>query len=134
MEGKVDEPFGELVGRWRTAGKSPRSLENRATRLNGLCDLLGVDVHDPRLDRVRYQLLHRTYSALVTAKAANALPVLLVHSFDPQVTGLPDFERFVVLLGGKSVAPGAWTVKTTSGELHLLWCQDVRGTPSRGWS
>ena len=60
VEGKVSEPFGPIVEKWiseRTPGKE--------TRLNYLCELLGIS-SDKTL-KLRYQLLHRTASAIIEA-------------------------------------------------------------------
>jgi hypothetical protein len=52
------------------------------------------------MEDVRYQLLHRTVSAILEAKRFHAkYAVMLVHSFSDSDQWLPDYERFVSLLG-----------------------------------
>lgn len=49
---------------------------------------------------VRYQLLHRAASALITGEQYRAVAaVLLVHSFSEQRTGWSDYEQFARLYG-----------------------------------
>lgn len=79
VEGKVAESFGnETVGEWikeNTPGKQER--------LAFLFNTLGLETNDSHMVyTTRYQLLHRTVSAVITASnftAKNAL--MMVHSF-----------------------------------------------------
>lgn len=93
VEGKVSEPFGPTVAEWQaeaTAGK--------AERLAYLLDLLGI--RGPIDDTLRYQLLHRTASALIEARRFCAPhAVMLVHSFSPTGEWFGDLERFASQLG-----------------------------------
>jgi len=93
VEGKVNEPFGELVVEWskdKSAGK--------AVRLKFLCDSLGLK--EASIQGVRYQLLHRTVSALLEARRFNAsTALLLVHSFSQKNLGFHDYSRFAKHLG-----------------------------------
>jgi hypothetical protein len=97
VEGKVAEPFGPLVSEWLVAdadGPSPGKLE----RLAFLCDKLGFGDNDCR--SVRYQLLHRTASALIEAERFNARHALmLVHSFTDTHAWFEDYASFARLLG-----------------------------------
>jgi len=91
IEGKVRESFGEIVSEW----KSDRS-KGKQTRLSYLCDLLRLS--EERVDHIRYQLLHRTASALKEAKRFNAQNALmLVHSFSPENDGFQDYCQFLSL-------------------------------------
>jgi len=92
VEGKVDEPFGPTVGEKR-AERSPGVDE----RLAWLLDFLQLgECPDP----IRYQLLHRTASALIVAQHYHAAAaVMLVHSFSPDALWFNDFAAFVRLLG-----------------------------------
>ena len=56
VEGKVDEPFGELVSIWND------HRPGKERRLEALCVSLGLRVAD--VGDIRYQLLHRTASAI----------------------------------------------------------------------
>jgi hypothetical protein len=122
VEGKVAEPFGPTIGEWLGDGGEAAN-PNKSRRLKGLCELLGLASAAPEL---RYQLLHRTASAVIEARrflAAHA--VMLVHSFSQQDAWYDDFERFARALdaepakGKLTVVPGR-----TGPTLHLGW---VRG-------
>lgn len=120
IEGKVDEPFGETVAEWSRAA-SPGKQE----RLSYICGTLGL-AECPT--DVRYQLLHRTASALIEAERFNAsMAGMIVHSFSPQRRWFDDFARFARLLGAGDLRPGEVAViGTPSGRpLALGWaCGD----------
>jgi hypothetical protein len=67
IEGKVDEPFGQLLSEWK-ANASP----GKRQRLAFLCDRLGLCEEQLPPD-LRYQLLHRTVSALIEASASRSM-------------------------------------------------------------
>lgn len=100
IEGQVDEPFGPLVSEWQ-AQASP----GKAERLSYLCSILGLSQCPPN---VRYQLLHRTASALIEAERFDAtFAGMIVHSFSPTSMWFSDFAQFVRMLGGPpDVSPG----------------------------
>ena len=92
VEGKVNEPFGELVSVWNdhTPGKQ--------RRLEALCASLGFRVAD--VGDIRYQLLHRTVSAIYEAQRYRTKRALmLVHSFSRTDTSFGDFQVFAQLMG-----------------------------------
>ncbi len=60
VEGKVDEPFDRRVSAWND--RSP----GKERRLAALCAALGLRVAD--VGDIRYQLLHRTVSAIYEAQ------------------------------------------------------------------
>lgn len=94
VEGKVSEPFGDTIAEWRkdsSGGKSKR-LKFLLKELE-LDDSEGINV-------IRYQLLHRTASALIEAKkfaASNAL--MLVHSFSRTDEWFSDYGQLLALFG-----------------------------------
>ena len=103
VEGKVDEPFGdETLAQWLAD-----PTKNRLERLGELSNLLGIPalcndqgVPQDYAQNVRYQLLHRTASAIKLAKVYNAQhAMLLVHSFSEHHTGLEDYKEFLALFG-----------------------------------
>ena len=50
------------------------------------------------LNDIRYQLLHRTASAIIEAKRINAkYALMLVHSFSQEYEHFSDYERFLAL-------------------------------------
>jgi len=103
VEGKARESFGPTVAHWLT--ESSPGKERRLASLKGLLGLERVD--DERLGEIRYQLLHRVASALLTARAFAAPSALvLVHAFDAPTGSFADFERFAELLGPKAERDG----------------------------
>lgn len=121
VEGKVQEPFDRLVREWRadeTRGKT-RRLEFLARTL---------ELPTSQLDDIRYQLLHRTASALIEAKRYNAAhAIMLVHSFSQTREHLEDYQRFVALFGHDATPNTVVFVGQRSGTaLHFAW---VTGDP-----
>jgi hypothetical protein len=117
VEAKVDEPFGPTVGEKRL-GASKGQLE----RLEYLERLLKIPSSFE--DGVRYQLLHRSASALITAQqfhAANA--VMLVHSFSPISRWREDFDTFARAVGATPVSANVYQLENFSDpSLFLAWC------------
>ena len=80
-------------------------------------------------DGLRYQLIHRTASAIIEAKRFNAShAVMLVHSFSQSDECFQDYADFVSLFGGvvsvnRLVSVGA----RGTVSLHFAW---VRGNAS----
>ncbi|MEH6908552.1 DUF6946 family protein [Neobacillus drentensis] len=92
VEGKVSEPFGETVEAW--LGKDPS--EGKRERLDNLIDRLHLNPQS--ILNKRYQLLHRTASALIEANQVNAKNALmLVHSFSETGKWYEDYADFVEL-------------------------------------
>lgn len=114
IEGKVEEAFGDTVADW-----SRKPSDGKIERLSYLCATLGIGDCPPA---VRYQLLHRTASALIEAERFNAsMAGMIVHSFSPARRWLDDFQSFVALLGGGDIAPGqSAVIDTPSGRPLLL--------------
>ncbi len=98
VEGKVDEPFGELIEDWKLD-----SSEGKVERLKYLSDRLGVDFN--KVDGIRYQLIHRTASAVILAERFHASTALmLVHSFSQDDLWIDDYGNFVKLFNSNSNA------------------------------
>jgi len=98
LEAKVDESFGPTVKAW---------LENASVgkkkKLVFLRENLGL--MDKVLDNIRYQLFHRTVSALLEAKHFNArYAMMIVHSFSPAKSGFDDYQAFLGLFGQSAQA------------------------------
>ena len=72
VEGKVSETFGPTVQEWRAEASSGKS-----ERLNFLCGQLGIQSDVP--DTLRYQLLHRTVSALIEATRFGAAHAVMLQ-------------------------------------------------------
>ncbi len=118
VEGKVAETFGPTVQEWQ-AEASPGKSERLAYLLN----LLGLSTVP---ETTRYQLLHRTASAIIEAQRFNAAhAVMLVHSFSQSNEWFRDYAAFVSLMGGSATENGVVSVGARSGvPLYLAW---VRG-------
>lgn len=91
VEGKVAEPFGMTLGKWledASAGKK--------TRFKYLCDVLGLSNEPP--SHIRYQLLHRTASAIIEAMRFNShCAMMIVHSFSTEYKCFADYQDFLTL-------------------------------------
>lgn len=85
VEGKVRESFGPTLAEWFA-----EQTEGKAQRWAALCDLLGIGNDCDQM--LRYQLVHRTASAILEAKRFHAYKaVMLVHSFSAHQGGFADF-------------------------------------------
>ncbi len=118
IEAKVDEPFGPTLGEQKL-GASNGQIE----RIRYLEKELGRTV--PFESHIRYQLLHRTVSALLTARDFHAhVAVMLVHSFSPSSKWRDDFEVFCQELNCSSLNHDLYEVPNIIGpRLFLGWCK-----------
>ena len=92
VEVKVDEPFGELVATWND------NSDGKILRLKTLCSTLGL--YPDKVGDLRYQLLHRTASAIYEAKRYRSdHALMLVHSFSPTKKSFSDFSDFAKAMG-----------------------------------
>lgn len=119
VEGKVDEPFGELVSVWNdySTGKE--------CRLKALCMSLGLRVAD--VGDIRYQLLHRTASAIYeTQRYRTKQALMLVHSFSATDTSFGDFQAFAELMGTpvRTVNQVSEERECEEVRLRLAWVKD----------
>jgi len=116
VEGKVEEPFDKTIGEWKKD-----TTEGKETRLNYLAEVLGL--RKPVPDGIRYQLLHRTASAVIEAERLGARhAVMLVHSFSHDNQWFGDFATFVALFGQSPKVGQLVTVTAAKGlPLHLGW-------------
>ena len=120
VEGKVDEPFGELVSDWNDGSDGKRK------RLLGLCATLGLNTN--QVGGLRYQLLHRTASAVYEAQRYRAhRAIMLVHSFSPTKRWFDDFARFSDAMGMSiklpdTVSPLKLCEKIS---LRIAWVSDI---------
>lgn len=117
VEAKVNEPFGPTVGEKRA--EASQGQVKRLAYLEGV-----LDVSQPIADNVRYQLLHRTTSAILTAQQFHAATaVLLIHSFSPTAKWRDDFEEFCLAMGADLISPNVYRVTRFSNPaLFLVWC------------
>jgi len=119
VEGKVHEGFDEAVTEWK-----PYSSENRTTRVEGLCTKLDLSVEE--VMNTKYQLLHRTASAIIESDKIGApTAAMLVHSFSQTDEHIDDYKDFVGLFGKTGDVNTVSCVGKRNGiNLYLAW---VRG-------
>lgn len=133
VEGKVAEPFGPLVREWIAA--TPSSVEGepdippsegKRERLAFLSSNLGLSVTD--VADVRYQLVHRTVSALIEARRFAARhAVMLVHSFGERDQSFVDYERFAAMLSAHAKRDELVAARVPGGaSLYLGWATGDR--------
>ena len=117
VEAKVDEDFGPLVKEKRNEASSGQSA--RLEYLRGLFGLTSLD------DSIRYQLLHRTASALLTGRLFHAqTAVMLVQSFGHKVALRQDFDQFSDSMNAQGVGPNLYSISAAeSPAIYLAWCQ-----------
>jgi hypothetical protein len=119
VEGKVDEPFGDLVSEWND------SSDGKIKRLTALCSTLGLNPNN--VNHLRYQLLHRTVSAVYEAKRYRSdQALMLVHTFSPTNKWYSDFVTFADVMGLSFDSPeGISSSKHCEGvDIRLAWVKD----------
>jgi hypothetical protein len=120
IEGKVSEPLGDTLDVWqiRASDGKKKRLEFVARTIGLSGDLLGT---------VRYQLLHRSASALIEAERFKAdIALMIVHSFSRENIGLADFQVFTELFGVQSVPNQVFRLGNLSSvPLYAAWMRDV---------
>jgi hypothetical protein len=135
VEGKANEPFASRVWGWvRGDQKNPSLIaEPRRTRVRRLEFLSkhlskAISPDSP----LRYQLLHRTVSAVLEAQLHGAAAALvLIHAFGSDTEeNLSDFSEFLNALGGSSAANGVVYGPYHLGEqrdlpTYFLWWQQA---------
>ncbi len=109
VEGKVDEPFGPCLDEWLQVPSYGKTV-----RLAALCDLLGL--RQPLPLQLRYQLLHRTASAVLEAmRFKTDEAAMIVHSFSLTAKWFEDFAFFVGLMGGEAALGKPYRCSLPSG-------------------
>lgn len=93
VEGKVAESFADTVEKM-----GPKINRERFAYL---CKVL--ELNPDTIGHIRYQLLHRTVSALLEAERFNAKnAIMLVHSFSRTYDHFQDYAAFTELFGFKA--------------------------------
>ena len=119
VEGKVEESFAEMVSEWNDSIGKQRRLEH-------LCATLHLVVTEA--GQLRYQLLHRTASAIYEARRYRSRHALmLVHSFSKTHRWFDDFAAFSRALQMPLDQPGQCSVARVLGgvSLRLAWVSDA---------
>lgn len=116
VEGKVSETFGPTIGEWYS-----NPSEGKTERLKYLCSQIGLN--DIPSDDIRYQLLHRTASAVIEANRFFAKhAVMVVHSFSQTAEWIEDYKKFACLFGVNAEKNSIVSVGKKKGiELYLAW-------------
>ena len=120
IEGKVEEPFDQILGKWKKNASS-----GKKDRLKYLISCLGLNSEPP--DAIYYQLMHRTASAVIEAERFDAkAAVMLVHSFSQDDAWFCKYRDFCRLLGIEEAQAGVLgtTRARNNLPLYLGW---VRG-------
>ena len=135
VEGKAKEPFALPVRAWvkGDALNPPATATSRPTRLRRLEFLSKHLAHTISPESpLRYQLLHRTVSAVLEAQLHGAAAALvLVHSFGADAgETFVDFRNFVREMGGDTVEQGSVSGPHKLGEerdlpTYFLWWQQA---------
>ena len=122
VEAKVDETFGPVLKEKRKDAST-----GQTERLAFLHERLGLRA--PLPDDVRYQLLHRTVSAVLTAQEFHAdVAVMAVQSFSPTGAWHEDFTDFAVASGARQVAEDVyWLSSVHAPRVYLAWCRGDEG-------
>jgi len=116
VEGKMAEAFGPTVEEWRK-----NASDGKKKRLKFLCEKLGIN--EPCKGAVRYQLMHRTASAIIEANRFKAQKaIMLVHSFSDTNKWLEDYKFFANQLGVEGEAGKLTHVGPRDGiDLYIGW-------------
>ena len=116
VEGKVDEPFGPTLEEWRNEASA-----GKEERLGFLLQTLGLS--GLPASTIRYQLLHRAASAVITGEQYRAAAaVLVIHSFSKERAGWTDYQVFMQLFRVEAVTGSVQRLGTASGvPLFATW-------------
>ena len=118
IEGKVSESFGPTLEEWLA-----EASQGKIQRLDFLEKQLGLSEIP---GTIRYQLVHRTASAVMEAKRFGAKrAMMIVHSFSQTDQWFEDFQAFLYLFGAKG-EPGR-LVFAGEKQTVKLYCGWVRG-------
>ena len=105
VEGKVSESFDKSLSEWNVEKST-----GKQKRLAYIQDTLGLTEEIPAT--IRYQLLHRTASAIIEAKRFTAKSaVMVVHSFNQSDLWFDDYQAFLKIFG---------VLAATIGKLYFL--------------
>jgi len=124
VEAKAREDFGDTLDTWRNR-TSEDGVSMRLGQIQPAIGLTGVIPGD-----IRYQLLHRTASAVLEAQRFHAnYAVMIVHSFvdDDTRNHFDDYKRFLSLYEKEAVKNKLIALRQTG--THRLYSAWVTSTP-----
>jgi len=122
VEGKVNETFDRYVAQW-----NKNQTPGKKVRLEFIQSKLGLD--GKYLDGLRYQLLHRTVSAIMEAERFKAKSaVMLIQSFSQSNQWFEDFSAYLEIFSIVNSRPNTLYLLREYPNLTLYsgW---VRGNP-----
>ncbi len=123
VEAKAGEEFDKPIDQWLN-----QDSRGKDARLRFLTKALGLV--DPPPGHIRYQLVHRTASAILEAERCHfALALMLVQSFEESRTSWTDYEAFASCLG-LSVSRGSTAGPRRVGgiDLYLAWVDSPKAS------
>jgi hypothetical protein len=136
IEGKVDESFDFPIGKWNA-----KKSKGKDARFDFLLKTLGLTGTQQTLSEQKYQLFHRTASAVLMAERLHCKKAMtIVHSFSgSKNTRKKDFDDFVKLFDAQlHINPGEiklvknQTLTDTLGiELFFGWIADQPNLSNR---
>jgi hypothetical protein len=119
IEGKVSESFDKTVESWYDS-------QGKQYRFEFLADKLEIDRNISTSNDLRYQLIHRTASSILTAERYFAQKaIMIVHSFSQSNRRFNDYKKFVKLIN-HSINPKVGEIymckKLSTGiDLYIGW-------------
>jgi len=117
VEAKAGENFGDTVIDWLSQN---RNDEGRKKRLKYLKSILQIENEDT--DHIRYQLLHRSVSAILEARRFRSDgAMMIIQSFKSDSDKFDDFMNFCDLFGIKAERNIAFAIESFS-EMPLYFC------------
>ena len=117
VEGKVSEHFGPTLQEWMEQD-SPGKRKRLEFLKNELC------LNETIPKTIRYQLLHRTASAIIEARRFNAAhAVMMVHSFSQTHEWFDDYSKFLGLFNLRGAPNLISSMSMSNLELHFAWIQ-----------
>jgi len=121
LEAKAGEDFDKPIGVWMQS-----ESEGKAERLTFLCRQLGVLERPP--ETLRYQLFHRTASAVIEARRWRfGSALMLVQSFAESRTSWQDYSGFAKLLSIQAMRNATVGPQSLGDvDLFLAWVDSPR--------
>jgi len=129
VEAKAGEDFDKTLGVWLKSDS-----EGKEKRLAFLCNHLGLREDPP--DALRYQLFHRSVSAVLEARRWRfPAALMLVQSFEESRTSWQDYAAFASFLGLDARRNDVSGPRTFDGiALFLAWVDSPKADDRRAAS
>jgi uncharacterized protein DUF6946 len=123
VEAKAGEDFDKPIDQWLN-----QDSKGKDVRLRFLTKALGLV--EPLPGHIRYQLVHRTASAILEGQRCHFhLALMLVQSFEESRTSWTDFETFATCLGLSASRGSVAGPRRVSGmDLYLAWVDSPKAS------